>query len=192
MKKIVIDAGHGGRDVGAVGPTGLTEAMVNLDIALRIAQLLDDDGFDVENGLEVLGTRLRDEFIELADRAAKANACDADLFVSIHCNASTNRDANGFEVWTTPGHTESDAIAEAVIESIASAFSDAKLRADLQDGDRDREENFLVLRKTSCPAILVETGFISHVATESAMRTPLWRTRMAMAIAAGIRNGLRA
>lgn len=185
MKKIVIDAGHGGKDVGAVGPTGLKEASVALDIALRLRQLAEGEG------IEVSMTRSQDEFLELQERADRVNACVPDLFVSIHCNAATTPHARGFEVWTTPGQTASDAFAESIVRSLNAAFQEP-LRADFEDGDSDREANFLVLRKTTCPAVLIETGFISHPGTETAMRTPEWRTKMAEAILAGIVAGLAA
>ena len=185
MKKIVIDAGHGGRDVGAVGPTGLKEASVNLDIALRLRQMAESEG------IEVYLTRSQNEFLELQERADRANACAPDLFVSIHCNAATTAQASGFEVWTTPGQTPSDDFAESIVRALNHAFPNEPLRADLQDGDRDREANFLVLKKTSCPAVLVETGFISHPDTEASMRTPEWRTKMAESILSGIVEGLQ-
>lgn len=186
MKKIVIDAGHGGKDVGAVGPTGLKEASVNLDIAMRLRQMAE------AQGINVYLTRSQNEFLELQARADRANACTPDLFVSIHCNAATTAQANGFEVWTTTGQTLSDAFAESIVLALNQAFPHEPLRADLQDGDHDREANFLVLRETICPAVLVETGFISNPGTESAMRTPEWRTKMAEAILSGIVAGLSA
>lgn len=184
MKKIVIDAGHGGRDVGAIGPTGLKEASVNLDIALRMRQMAEAEG------IEVYLTRSQNEFLELQERADRANACAPDLFVSIHCNAATTPHARGFEVWTTTGQTTSDTFAESIVRSLNAVFQEP-LRADFQDGDSDREANFLVLRKTLCPAVLVETGFISHPGTETVMRTPEWRTKMAESILTGIVEGLQ-
>ncbi|HTJ84755.1 MAG TPA: N-acetylmuramoyl-L-alanine amidase, partial [Polyangiaceae bacterium] len=94
VKRVVIDPGHGGEDAGAVGPTGLKEKDVTLDIAHRVAPLLAH-----ELGVETLVTRDSDVFVPLDERAARANAFHADLFVSIHCNASDNGEARGIEVF---------------------------------------------------------------------------------------------
>lgn len=92
VKRVVIDPGHGGDDAGAVGPTGLKEKDVTLDIAHRIAPLLAH-----ELSIETLLTRDTDVFVPLEERTARANAFHADLFVSIHCNASENGEARGVE-----------------------------------------------------------------------------------------------
>jgi len=89
--RIVIDAGHGGRDPGAQGP-GYTEAALTLDIALRLEKLLAK-----EPGVEVVLTRRTDEYVGLQERTEIANREGADLFLSIHANASRNRTARGVE-----------------------------------------------------------------------------------------------
>lgn len=94
VKRVVIDPGHGGHDAGAVGPTGLAEKTVTLDIAHRIAPLLAH-----ELGVETLLTRDRDVYVPLEERTARANAFQADLFISVHCNASENGEARGVEVF---------------------------------------------------------------------------------------------
>lgn len=93
VKKIVLDPGHGGKDPGAVGPNGLREKDVVLSLAKRIKPLLEAKGY------EVLMTRDSDVFIELKDRARFANINKADLFVSIHTNASKNRKVRGIETY---------------------------------------------------------------------------------------------
>lgn len=94
IKRVAIDAGHGGHDAGAVGPTGLNEKDVTLDIARRVAPLLAE-----ELKIETLLTRDEDVFVPLDERTARANAFHADLFVSIHCNASETGEARGIEVF---------------------------------------------------------------------------------------------
>jgi N-acetylmuramoyl-L-alanine amidase len=94
IKRVVLDPGHGGHDSGAVGPTGLTEKEVALDVARRAAALLS-----TELNVETLLTRDDDVFIPLEERTARANSFHADLFISIHCNASENGDARGIEVF---------------------------------------------------------------------------------------------
>jgi N-acetylmuramoyl-L-alanine amidase len=92
IKRVVIDPGHGGDDAGAIGPTGLREKDVTLDIAHRVAPILAH-----ELGVETLLTRDTDVFVPLDERTARANAFHADLFVSIHCNASPDGEARGVE-----------------------------------------------------------------------------------------------
>lgn len=93
-KRIVIDPGHGGHDPGAVGPNKLCEKDVVLDIGLRLRKILSKDP-----NFEVFMTRDRDVFISLEERTAIANSKRADLFVSVHANASPRRDAKGIETY---------------------------------------------------------------------------------------------
>jgi len=93
IRRIVLDPGHGGKDPGAIGPNGLREKDVVLALASRIKPRLEALGY------EVLMTRDRDVFVELADRARFANENKADLFVSIHTNASKNRNVRGIETY---------------------------------------------------------------------------------------------
>jgi N-acetylmuramoyl-L-alanine amidase len=93
VSRVVLDPGHGGRDTGAVGAGGVMEKEVVLDVAHRVAPLL------VEQGIQVLLTRDDDRFVPLEERAARANAFGANLFVSIHCNASEGRGRRGVETY---------------------------------------------------------------------------------------------
>ncbi len=93
-KRIVIDPGHGGHDPGAIGPRKLCEKDVVLDIALKLRKILSKDP-----AFEVFLTRDKDVFIPLVERTAIANSKNADLFVSVHANASPNRDAKGIETY---------------------------------------------------------------------------------------------
>jgi len=100
--KIVIDPGHGGKDPGAVGWQGLKEKDVVLDIAKRLERILERRGYQVRL------TRSRDIFISLEERTKRATEWGADLFISIHANASPSRSAHGFEVWATRALTHED------------------------------------------------------------------------------------
>ena len=91
---IVLDPGHGGHDTGAIGPTGLMEKDVVLDLAFRLRRLLQD-----RLGVRVLMTRTEDEFVPLADRSAFANRAKADFLISLHVNAASKRGAIGFETF---------------------------------------------------------------------------------------------
>ncbi len=94
LRRVVIDPGHGGSDPGAIGPTGLTEASVTLDVARRAAERLA-----VNYGIQVILTRDSDTYVDLEARAAHANDAGADLFVSVHCNSAPNRDAHGVSTY---------------------------------------------------------------------------------------------
>jgi N-acetylmuramoyl-L-alanine amidase len=109
LKRVAIDPGHGGYDSGAVGPTGLREKDVALDVAHRVAPLLAH-----ELHVETLLTRDGDVFVPLEERTARANAFHADLFVSVHCNASENGEARGVETFVLDPSREGRASARIV------------------------------------------------------------------------------
>ena len=115
--RIVIDAGHGGRDPGRPGP-GYTEATLTLDIALRLEKLLAK-----EPGVEVVLTRRTDEYVALQERTAIANREGADLFVSIHANASRNPVARGVETYLLNFASTPDAAAVAARENASSTLT---------------------------------------------------------------------
>ncbi len=110
---IVLDPGHGGRDPGAVGPGGTFEKNRTLEIVLIVRDLLRIRLPEVR----VVLTRSSDEYVSLSDRTRLANLCRADLFVSVHCNASTNRDARGYETFFLSRARTSDARAVELLEN---------------------------------------------------------------------------
>ena len=113
---LVLDPGHGGHDTGAVGPTGLQEKDVVLDLALRLRRLLQD-----RLGVHVLLTRSADVFVPLPDRSAFANRAQADVFISLHLNGSAQREAGGFETYYfTREPSDTDARVSAQRENLAS------------------------------------------------------------------------
>lgn len=109
VRRVTLDPGHGGEDAGAIGPTGLREKDVTLDIAHRAAPALAH-----ELGVETMLTRDTDEFIFLEERAARANAFHSDLFVSIHCNATEDGVARGVQLFILDPSREMDAVAQRV------------------------------------------------------------------------------
>ncbi len=109
VRRIAVDPGHGGNDSGAVGPTGLKEKDVTLDIAHRVAPLLAH-----ELGVETLLTRDNDAYVPLDLRAARANTFHADLFISIHCNASENGAARGVQTFILDEARDPDGVAARV------------------------------------------------------------------------------
>ncbi len=116
VKTIVIDPGHGGHDTGAVGPTGLKEKDVNLKIAKALKSKIEQNGNNV--GItRVYLTRDDDRFIPLEERTAIAKKLNADLFVSIHCNAARNKNAYGIETYILSFTKDPDALAVAAREN---------------------------------------------------------------------------
>ena len=184
--RIVIDPGHAGRNVdpGAVNQsTGLQEA----DVALFVSKLVETQL--LEAGHEVKLTRTDWEQAETDDlnvRTSLSNDWGADLFVSIHCNSAVSPNAAGYEVWTSPGDTEGDALATCIYAQIAIEFPDRTGRADYSDGDPDKESRFYVLVHTNAPACLVEMAFISNDEEAALLSDVAWQTRYARAIARGV------
>jgi len=184
---IVLDPGHGtdpdGRDPGAVGPGGTLEKDVNLAIALKLADLLRAEGAKVYLTREGETTPYR-----LAERAFYANELGADVFLSIHCNASLNPEVGGTStyVYAPPG-TELGQQREERLRlgrSIQSALVAAL-------GLRDigvLEANFSVLRNTKMPSALVEVAFISNPQEEKLLRDPAFQARAAEGILEGLRR----
>ncbi|WP_041315615.1 N-acetylmuramoyl-L-alanine amidase [Heliomicrobium modesticaldum] len=175
--KVIIDPGHGGFDPGALGPTGLREADVNLAVAKRVANLLSPSVQAVltRDGDTSPGT---DVNTDLQNRATVANGARADYFVSIHCNAADNAAANGTEVYCYKFGGKGEQLARTIARFLVPAL-----------GLRDRgvkEANFYVLRQTVMPAVLIELAFITNRVEESLLRSPLFQAKAAEAIARGI------
>jgi N-acetylmuramoyl-L-alanine amidase len=124
--------------------------------------------------------------VSLVGRCEIANVAFADLLLSIHCNAFSNPNAHGYEVWTSAGQTAADPIAERLFESIGEAFPRLAPRYDKTDGDSDKEAGFAVLVGTRMAAVLVETAFISNSIEEKWLRDVGWNLRMAGAIVSGV------
>jgi N-acetylmuramoyl-L-alanine amidase len=185
--KLCINPGHGGHDSGVVGLGGLRESDLNLAIAGRVATLA------VMNGWDVMMTRSSDRFVGLREQADLANESSkpVDLFLALHGNGATNREAHGVEFFTSRGETASDAVVPHLAASWVAAFPNETIRSDWADGDVDKEAGYAVLHLTHTPAVLVEVGFVSHPPTEKLLRTSEYQDRIARAIVAGL-NAWRA
>jgi N-acetylmuramoyl-L-alanine amidase len=146
--KFVLDAGHGGRDSGAVG-NGLREKDLTLKIVKHIGRLLSE-----YEGIEVHYTRTDDRFLELSERAAIANKLKADYFISVHINAGGG---TGFESYIYNGQVSSATIAyqNVIHQEIMKAIGNVKDRG-------KKRANYAVLRLTNMPAILTENLFIDN------------------------------
>lgn len=174
---VVIDPGHGGGDPGAIGIGGIREKDIVMDISSQVAQILQ------QQGVQVIMTRTSDVEVDLPPRVSMAERARAAVFVSIHANAiSMSRpDVNGLETYYAPG--KSSRLAAAIHNSVLSS---------LNIRDRGvRAARFYVVRNTSMPAALVETGFVTGAEDAANFQSPAWRSQMAQAIARGILQFLR-
>ena len=169
---IAIDPGHGGKDSGAVGPTGVQEKVVTLAIVQLVATHLGNAG------CKVILTRASDVDVSLNDRAEIANEKNVDVFVSVHCNAAANPAAHGLEAFYFRQSGAGKRLAEGILSKLA-----------LETGLADRgtkESGFAVLRLTDMAAALVECGFISNPAEENLLVRAEFQKKCAKAIADGI------
>lgn len=212
--KIVIDPGHGGHDTGTIGPNGLLEKDLVLDVSKRLGKLLQG-----RLGADVVFTRRDDTFIPLETRTAIANEEQADLFVSVHANSSHDPDARGVETYYLNFTSSPEALEVAARENAASDKSIHELQdlvkkialkekieesrefaSDVQQslhtglaarnpGERDRgvkKAPFVVLIGANMPSILAEISFLSNPGDERRLRTPEYRQRIAESLYHGI------
>ncbi|MBD2106592.1 DUF3747 domain-containing protein [Nodosilinea sp. FACHB-13] len=172
---VVIDPGHGGRDPGAVGIGGLQEKQINTAISNRVQQQL------AAAGITVLMTRSSDVFVDLDARAQYANRAGASVFVSIHANAiSMSRpEVNGLETYY---FSSGERLARSIHASVLG-------NTDMRDRGV-RTARFYVLRYTTMPSVLVETGFVTGSQDAARFRDPAAVNRIADGIARGILNYL--
>ncbi|MBK1986891.1 N-acetylmuramoyl-L-alanine amidase [Sphaerospermopsis aphanizomenoides BCCUSP55] len=173
---VVIDPGHGGKDPGAIGIGGLEEKDIILPIGRRIAEILQ------QNGVQAILTRDSDYFVSLPGRVQMAERANADVFVSIHANsAGAGRpEVSGLETYYYDnGLTLARIVHNRILQSI-----------NVNDR-RVRKARFYVLRKSSMPSILVETGYVTGREDAAKLRTSAYQNQMAEAIAQGILQYLR-
>jgi N-acetylmuramoyl-L-alanine amidase len=198
VQTVVLDAGHGGFDKGALSAFG-SEKQYALDVARLLRPLLQAKGF------KVIMTRENDVFLPLELRARIANATRDSIFVSLHFNATnSNREATGFEIFSlTPRgapSTADDALALSFVNMQAGNPVDAEsfelstvvyhsMVGHLTEYDRGiKRARFAVLRHTTIPAILIEGGFLTESGDSKRVADPAWRARFAHAICTGIEN----
>jgi N-acetylmuramoyl-L-alanine amidase len=178
-KRICLDPGHGGDDPGAIG-FGIEEAELTLRFAGMVA-----DRIPLHGSYELSYTH-RGEGKSLSARAQAANDWDADLLVSLHCNAFHDSRANGFEVFTSRGDTGADAVASSIYQKVGGAFPNWNMRTDWSDGDIDKEAGFVVLKRTRMRAVLVELGFITNPVDHFILTDGPTSRLLAAAVAQGI------
>jgi N-acetylmuramoyl-L-alanine amidase len=213
--RIVIDAGHGGHDTGTIGPHGLMEKDLCLDVALRLGHLIEQK----LPGAEVVYTRKDDTFIPLEERTAIANEAKADLFISIHANSSHDHEARGIETYYLNFATSEESLEVATRENSLSQeglhdlqdivkkiarnekIEESKeFASDVQDSlshrmqlvsqnERNRgvkKAPFVVLIGANMPSILSEISFISNPSDEKLLRKGDQRQRVADGLYRGI------
>ncbi len=212
--RIVVDAGHGGHDTGTIGPNGLQEKDLVLDVALKLGKELEE-----KLGAEVVYTRDDDTFIPLETRTAIANKEQADLFISVHANSSSDESARGVETYYLNFTSSRDALEVAARENSVSEKSIHELQdlvkkialkekieesrefaADVQKslytglnaknpGIRNRgvkKAPFIVLIGANMPSILAEISFVSNPADEKKLKTQEYRQRIADSLYKGV------
>lgn len=218
--RIVIDPGHGGHDTGTIGPTGLMEKDLCLDVALRLGKIIQQR----LPSAEVVFTRTDDTFIPLERRTEIANEAQADLFISVHANSSQDRQARGVETYYLNFTGSSDAMEVASRENalsengvhdlqnivkkiasnekieesrdLASMIQDSlsKRMENLNRGDRNRgvrKAPFVVLIGADMPSVLAEISFLSNPNDEKWLKSPDNRQRVADGLYRGIESYLQ-
>ncbi|MFN3927281.1 MAG: N-acetylmuramoyl-L-alanine amidase [Pseudanabaenaceae cyanobacterium] len=175
---IIIDPGHGGRDPGAVA-NGIREKDVVLAISLRLGRILQGMGYAVQY------TRTTDVEIDLEPRVQFAERLRGDVFISVHANslASLNPAISGLETYHAPGSSAGFSLASLVHAQVLAAT-----------GARDRgvrSARFYVIRRTTMPSILIETGFVTNPQEAANLNDPAYQERLAQGIARGIDQFLR-
>jgi N-acetylmuramoyl-L-alanine amidase len=214
ISRIVIDPGHGGHDTGTIGPTGLCEKDLVLDVGLRLKKLLESKA-----GAEVIMTRTDDTFIPLEERTAIANEKGADLFISIHANASRSRSARGIETYYLSFTTNPEALEVAARENATSEESVHQLQelikkialtekieesqefaAQVQRsvysrlikaGGHQRNRGvkkapFVVLIGANMPSVLAEISFLTNPRDERLLKRGDYREKIADALYRGV------
>ncbi|EPX55974.1 N-acetylmuramoyl-L-alanine amidase [Cystobacter fuscus DSM 2262] len=215
VRRVVIDAGHGGHDTGAISRKGLKEKDVTLAISRKLARELR------ERGLEVLLTRDEDRYLKLEERARLANDTRGDLFISIHCNSATTSKLRGIETYTLNTSADRYSIRLAARENASSEkgisdlqfiLADLATKANTEESTRlanqvqrnlvshlsanysgvknlgTKEALFYVLLGARMPAILVETSFLSHPEEEKRLASEAYQDEVAQAIAQGVED----
>ena len=218
--RIVIDAGHGGHDTGTIGPTGLMEKDLCLDVALRLGKMIQQK----LPGADVVYTRPDDTFVPLEDRTRIANEAKADLFISIHANSSHDAQARGIETYYLNLRGSAEAMEVAARENASSQdgihdledmvkriartekIDESKEFAqDVQDSlsknvqktnrlikNRGvRKAPFVVLIGADMPSILTEISFLSNPSDEQMLKKPEQRQRVAEGIYQGVAGYLQ-
>ena len=189
--KVLIDPGHGIDTPGKRSPDGLfLEYLWNRQVADLLLERLVVMGIDASIVVtETNDVTLRNRVNRVNTICNKVGASNV-LLVSIHANAAGNgsswQNAKGWSCYTSKGKTKSDQVAECLYDAFEEEFPDRKIRKDLSDGDKDWEENFYVLEKSRCPAVLLENFFYDNKEECAFLLKEETKERIASAAAKGI------
>ena len=189
--KVLIDPGHGIDTPGKRSPDGLfREYLWNRQVADLILEGLVSAGVDASLVVtETNDVTLRNRVNRVNTICNRLGASNV-LLVSIHANAAGNgsawMNAKGWSCYTSKGKTKSDQVAECLYDAFEEEFQDGKIRKDISDGDRDWEENFYVLQKSKCPAVLLENFFYDNREECAWMLQEETKKRIASAAVKGI------
>ena len=197
LQRVIIDAGHGGKDTGARNDTyGILEKDLTLNVAVRLKRLLEKAGFQVKL------TRSNDVFIPLEKRSKITNRYGADFFISLHFNSAASPEPSGFEVFAmTPQNQPSTKKPKPTDEDaewfpgnnndpwnmLAAYHVERALVQGLGGPDRGvKRARFSVLKHLDCPGVLVELGFLSHRKTAKQVRSSEYRQLIAQSLCQGV------
>lgn len=189
--KILIDPGHGIDTPGKRSPDGLfREYLWNRQVADLILEGLVSAGVDASLVVtETNDVTLRNRVNRVNTICNRVGASNV-LLVSVHANAAGNgsawMNARGWSCYTSKGKTRSDQVAECLYDAFEEEFQDRKIRKDMSDGDRDWEENFYVLQKSKCPAVLLENFYYDNREECAWMLQEETKKRIASAAVKGI------
>jgi len=179
-KVVIIDPGHGGWDPGKAGINGEDEKEINLKIAERIKDYLE------QGGAEVYMTRMSDEALgktkgeDMRNRISKAKKGDADAFISIHQNSFTSASAKGAQVFYYDGSSGGEALAGCIQERLIT-FADNENKREAKKND-----SYYILKKTDIASVIIECGFLSNADEERKLNTEEYRDRIAWSVYMGI------
>ncbi|MGH9533248.1 MAG: N-acetylmuramoyl-L-alanine amidase [Terriglobales bacterium] len=214
VRRVVIDAGHGGFDTGAIGPNGLDEKTVTLSVALRLGRLLT-----TRLGAQVIYTRRTDVFVPLQTRTAIANRAHADLFISIHANSSRSPEATGVEAYylnltrspraleVAARENETTQLGDHDLKTLLQSIAQNNKRQESEDFCRDidlslangldevnrgvKSAPFIVLIGARMPSVLAEVSFLSNPHYAHLLTEPSYRQRIALALYHGVARYIR-
>lgn len=181
--KVVIDAGHGLPDGGAVGVNGSVEAELNLDIANRLCEILEGKGISAvmtrtdKNGVKAENEEMWRKVEDMRIRQRIIRQSDADLFVSLHMNHFTSPSVHGLRLFYSANHSEIKPLAERMQERM-SELTGAKITA-----VKAADKSLFLMKSPPMPAILVECGFLSNPEEERKLNDEQYRSKLAWAIA---------
>ena len=194
-KTFLIDPGHGGTFPGRVNESNVLEKDINLDIALKLDQLLEETGAQVvmtrRSDVDLVPQKSKEEKLllqqraDLEQRVQMSSQAQADYFISIHCNSIPNEKWRGAQTFYNPEDPESKALAQSIQQMLVEHL-----------GDYDREalprEDTYLFKNATVPTVIVECGFLSNKEESASLQDPAYQQQLAWAVYMGISNYLAA